>query len=96
VNKKVIQGSVYADTDLKSSVCSHLETILNFLGEKGLVYSKNSPMVTDKGGGARRYVKGRIPFQEIMETFEIPDFIRLNEKEKTIFCTRCWCDIVEQ
>lgn len=50
MNKKVIQGSVYADTDLKSNVCSHLETILNFLGEKGLVYSKTAQWLPIRAG----------------------------------------------
>lgn len=96
MSKKVILGSPYADAELSNNVCSHLEEILSFLGEKGLTYPKNGPMFTDKGGGARRYVKGSIPFSELKEIFEIPPFIKVNEKEKTIFCTRCWCDIAGQ
>ena len=95
MSKITIQGSKYSDTDLSSSVCSHLEPILDFLEKNGSQYDHVTPMETDKGGGATRRVKGSINFDLIENVFDIPEFIKLNRKEKALFCTRCWCDIVE-
>lgn len=95
MSKITIQGSKYSDTELSSSVCSHLEPILDLLEKNGSRYDHATPMETDKGGGSTRRIKGVINFDLIENVFDIPKFIKLNRKEKSVFCARCWCDIVE-
>lgn len=95
MNKIKIQGSEFLDTNLEFSVCSHLQPILEFIEKHGSNYDHAAPMYSDKGSGAIRFIAGAIKFDLLERTFEFPAFVELNKKEKTIFCSRCWCGIVE-
>lgn len=90
-----IQGSEFVDSDLEFSVCSHLQPILEFLETNGNSYDHSAPMYADKGNGPTRFIKGAINFDLLESTFEFPAFIKINPKEKVVFCNRCWCNIVE-
>lgn len=88
-----INGSEFADTDLKYNVCSHLKKILELLEKNGATWDKNQPLCTDKGGAHSLKLKGKINFKLVHDTFEIPSFIEIAPEYKSIICRRCWCDI---
>lgn len=93
MSKIKIEGSLFSDTNLESSVCTHLQPILAYLEKNGVGYDHATPMFTDKGGGWTRFVEGTIHFDQLESIFEIPSFMKFNRREKAIVCTRCWCDI---
>ncbi|HXT00501.1 MAG TPA: hypothetical protein VN915_07480 [Elusimicrobiota bacterium] len=95
MTKIQIKGSEFVDPNLEFSVCSHLQPILEFLEKHGISYDHAVRLYLDKGAGAIRYVKGAIDFDLLESTFEIPAFLDVFRKNKTVFCRRCWCSIVE-
>lgn len=88
-----INGSESADTDLEYNVCSHLREILGVLEMEGISWDKAKPLATDKDGGHSLKLNGKINFQLISERFEVPGYIELLPKYKSVICRRCWCDI---
>jgi hypothetical protein len=78
--KVQIKGSEYSDTDLKYSVCSHLQPILQLLQQHGNTFNATQPL-DERWGGATRLVSKPIDFELIESEFEIPSFIELNTGE---------------
>ncbi len=94
MEKRQIQGSQYADTNLEYSVCSHLQEILDLLVEHGNSFDHSLPLERLRGGSTR-FVAKPINFDLIERTFELPKFIELNKGQHCVICRRCWCDIAE-
>ena len=93
--KRKIVGSEFADPDPESSVCSHLQPILDLLAESGNSFDRSAPMNRSRGG-ATRLVTKPIDFTLIEATFEVPAFIELDRPREAVICRRCWCDISRQ
>ncbi len=96
MDKREITGSEFSDTNLEYQVCSHLRPILDLLASHGNSYDPSAPLYTDKGGGHTGSVTSHpIDFELIERTFEIPSFIELNRRLRSVVCRRCWCAIAE-
>ncbi len=93
MSKITIRGSEYADEELTVGVCSHLEQVLQYLTGNKFEKYINQASFTDKGGAHTLKINKVINFRDIENKFEIPHYIELSEKYKSIICRKCWCDI---
>lgn len=96
MSKMRILGSQFSDTDLKVDVCSHLTPILGLLEARGNSYDRSKALYRDKYSEYQKEVSKPIDFDLIEESFEIPNFIVLDRRRKSVLCQTCWCAIVEK
>ena len=77
----------------RSTVCSHLEPIVDFLEKSGAKFDWVTGVIPDKAAGNILLSEGDIDFLLIENNFNIPEYIYLDRSRNLVFCKKCWCAI---
>jgi hypothetical protein len=76
-----------------NDVCVHLQPILKFISaEYGMTVVER---VNGKGWGLGVLVSSQLPFDQILDSLDIPDCVTLSVDKHVISCSNCWTNIAE-
>lgn len=79
----------------EKTLCVHLRTIYeHLLAECNFKPPLFGSSKREKGGPWINYLKGRTyDLSQLQNKFALPGFIKVDERDRSIGCSRCWCDI---
>lgn len=91
----VIDGPVDERASADDRVYHHLTRILDEICPRwDKMVFKGGRYRRELHGPGQFVLKGRIEVAGIAEMFALPEYIKVDETGQSIFCERCWCEIV--